>query len=107
MTAKVSAGPMDEAALNKALETILEVTFLMLLTRLLCITSWRMTYSSKIVGSLIALSKPSVWVDQIDLSSKFDKTLVGGSRINSVAGPSILKLLATGQIEIGKTRPKG
>ena len=72
MTAEVLAGPMGEAASKEPLETILSVPFLIPSTRLLHISSGRMNLSSKIVGSLIALSNPSDRVDQDNLSSKSD-----------------------------------
>ena len=55
----------------------------------------------------MTLLKPSDRVDQADLSSKSDKALTSGSRTKTDAGPSILKLVATGTTEIGKTRSRG
>ena len=49
----------------------------------------------------MAFLKPSDRVDQEDLSSNSDKELTGGRRIKTAAGPSMLKMLATGTTEIG------
>ena len=77
------------------------------LTRLVHISYRRMNLSNRIIGSLIALSNPFDKVDQDDSSSKSDRAVTGGSRMNSAAGPSILKLFETILTEIGKIRSKG
>ena len=102
MTAEVPAGPIGEAASKEPSETMLVVQFLMPSTRLLHISSGSMNLSSKIVGSLIALLNPSDRVDQVDSSSKSDRAFTGGSKMNSVAGPSILKLLEAVLTKIGR-----
>ena len=45
----------------------------------------------------------STKVDQIDSSSKSDRAFKGGSKMNSVAGPLVLKLLCAILTEIGRT----
>ena len=52
-------------------------------------------------------SKPSDRVDHSEEASKSGRVLIGGSRTNALACPSILKLLAAGTTEIGKTRATG
>ena len=66
-----------------------------------------MNFSCKIVGLLIVLSKPSDSVDQADSFSKSDKTFTEIRRTSLVAGPSILKLLATGLTKISKAKLRG
>ena len=102
MTAEVPARPSGEAALKDPSETAHAVPALMPATRSMQPSSGRMNLSSKIVGSLIALSKSSASVDHSDSSSKSDNVFTGGSNLNSATGPSILKLLATVLTDIGK-----
>ena len=102
MTAEEPAGPIGEAASKDPSETVHAVPALMPSTRSLQPSSGRMNLSSKIVGSLIALSKPSASVDHSDSSSKSDNVFTGGSNLNSATGPSILKLSATVLTNIGK-----
>ena len=100
MMAEVPAGLIGEATSNNPSETMLVVSFCIPFTRLLHISSRSINLYSKIVDALIVLSKPSDGVNQVDSSSKSDKAFTGGSRINYIAGPSILKLSATVQTEI-------
>ena len=102
MIAEGPAGPIGEAASKDPSETAHAVPALMPSRKALQPSSGRINLSSKIVGSLIALSKPSASVDHSDLSSKSDNVFTGGSNLNSATGPSILKLLATVLTDIGK-----
>ena len=68
MTAEVLAGPNGEAALKDPSETAHAVPALMPSARSLQPSSGRMNLFSKIVGSLIALSKPSDSMDHSDSS---------------------------------------
>ena len=107
MTAEVPASPIGGAASKDPSETVHAVPSLIPSTRSVQPSSGRMNLSSKIVGSLIALSKPSASVDHSDLSSKFDNVFTGGSKLNAATGPSILKLFATVLTDIGKARSIG
>ena len=102
MTAEVPAGPSGEATLKDPSETAHAVPALIPSTRSLQPSSGRMNLSSKMVGSLIALSKLSASVDHSESSSKSDTVFAGGTNLKSATGPSILKLLATGLTAIGK-----
>ena len=66
-----------------------------------------MNLSSKIVGSLMILSKLFNRVDQAKLSSKSDRAFTGGRKLNYKTWTSILKLLATVLTDIGMTRSRG
>lgn len=56
---------------------------------------------------MIDLSTSSDRVDQEYSSSNFDKALTGGRRLKTAAGPSMLKLVATGTTEIIRARSRG
>ena len=60
--------------------------------------------SSKIVGSSIALSKPSCNFDHAYSFSNSDKGLLGGRILKKGTVPLMEKLVATGVTEIGMAR---
>ena len=102
MTTKVPAKPMGEVPSKESSEKILGVPFRMPSTRLIHISLGSTNVFSRIVGSLIALSKLSDRVDQVGSSSKSNRAFKGGRKVNYVAGPLILKQLGTVLTEISK-----
>ena len=106
ITAEEPAGPIGEAASKEPSETTHAVPSLMPSTRSVQPSSGRMNLSSRMVGSVIALSNLSDSVDHSASSSKSDRVFTGGCRAKAATGPSILKLLAIVLADIGKARSK-
>ena len=107
ITAEEPAGPIGEAASKEPSETTHAVPSLMPSTRSVQPSSGRMNLSSRMVGSVIAVSNPSDSVDHSASSSKSDRVFTGGYRAKAATGSSILKLLAIVLTDIGKARSKG